>query len=90
VNEPDRAAAEQTAGEWFWDQMEICPTCGELVPWDDLIALIGTRAICWSCRRDVQEWRLDLLQEHAPQLSQSWPLAWLIGDEPALDQECAS
>jgi hypothetical protein len=47
------------AGEYFMDDMECCPRCGEYVPWDHLEALIGTPPICFVCRVRVQESRLE-------------------------------
>jgi len=53
----DARMAEIAAGHWFADEMEKCPGCGEYVPWDELVALIGTPPICPGCRKNEQERR---------------------------------
>lgn len=83
MHEPDRVSAEQAAGEWFWEEMEMCPACGDVVPWDELEALIGTRPICFDCRVIVQQRRYSAA--HAAAL-EAWPLAWYIGVDSTSDE----
>jgi hypothetical protein len=65
----DTELAAMAAGEWFESEMEPCPNCGAYVPWDELVALIGTRPVCPGCRRKEQERRLAEAME-----LMTWPL----------------
>jgi hypothetical protein len=51
----DRNLAETAAGNWFWDDMEECPECGDYVPYDELEGLIDTLPICFPCRKKRKE-----------------------------------
>lgn len=83
MDEPDPLLAAEAAGEWFADLMVYCPACGDVVPEDELEALIGTRPICFDCRVIVQQRRIDAL--HAAAL-EAWPLAWYIGVDSTSDE----
>jgi hypothetical protein len=73
-NELERnvARAKKAAGEWFAEEMELCPGCRDYFPFEELVALIGTPRLCSVCRIKEQTQRLDMFGTLAER--ETWPL----------------